>query len=77
MCENKNEKNEKFWILFFREKGDQGGGVGKGIIVNGTGKYKNLIGQECTFVARYFDEVNFHKHKCDIDDEIYKIITDQ
>ncbi len=74
VCEGKNEKNEKFWIYFFREKGDQGGGVGKGIVLKGTGKYKYLVGQECTFVARYFNEVNFHKHKCKISNENYKNI---
>tara|TARA_Y100001970_G_C14152037_1_gene813278 strand:+ start:894 stop:1367 length:474 start_codon:yes stop_codon:yes gene_type:complete len=77
VCENKNEKNEKFWILFFRERGDQGGGVGKARFLNGTGKYIHLIGQDCTFVARYFNKVNFHKHKCKIDDEKYKKIVNQ
>ena len=37
-------KKMKVLDAFFREKGDQGGGVGKGIIVDGTGKYKDIIG---------------------------------
>ena len=58
-------------MIFFREKGDQGGGVGKALFIDGTGKYKNLLGIKCKFVARYYDKVNFHKHKCNIDKKKY------
>ncbi len=50
--------------------------MGKGVIVDGTGRYKDIIGLKCTFVSRYFDNINFQKHVCDIDEEIYKKITD-
>lgn len=46
-------------MIFFREKGDQGGGVGKALFIDGTGKYKNLLGIKCKFVARYYDKANF------------------
>ena len=39
--------------------------IGKNIYLNGTGKYKNLIGYECTFAVKYYDEeYNFLVQKC-------------
>ena len=39
--------------------------IGKNIYLNGSGKYKSLIGYECTFAVKYYDEeYNFLVQKC-------------
>ena len=36
-----------------------------GIYLNGSGKYKSLVGYECTFAVKYYDEeYNFLVQKC-------------
>ena len=39
--------------------------IGKNVYLNGSGKYKSLIGYECTFAVKYYDEeYNFLVQKC-------------
>ena len=48
ICENINQNNEIFWNSRIR-KSEKGGGAGKMKILNGTGKYKKLIGLTCPY----------------------------
>ncbi len=70
ICENVNEKNEKFWISFYRESEDLDAGTGTAEYIAGTGRYESLIGTKCLYAARYFKGTNFHMHKCRISDRI-------
>ena len=68
ICKYINQNNEKMWHRVNRE-GDQeaDAGVGKGIIFDATGKYRQFIGVECPYAIKYLDNKNFSIHKCKLD----------
>ena len=65
ICENINQDNEIFWNSRIR-KSEKGGGVGKMKILNGTGKYKKLIGITCPYGINYKKNYAWFKAKCKI-----------
>ena len=65
-CETVNQNNEKFWNSRIR-KSDEGGGIGKMSIINGTGKNKNFIGYECPYGVNYKKQYAWFKAKCKIE----------
>ena len=65
-CETVNQNNEKFWNSRIR-KSDEGGGIGKMTIINGTGKYKDFIGYECPYGVNYKKRYAWFKAKCKIE----------
>ena len=65
-CETTNQDNEKFWNSRIR-KSDKGGGVGKMTILNGTGKYKKLIGLVCPYGINYKKQYAWFRAKCKIE----------
>ena len=66
ICENINQDNEIFWNSRIR-KSEKGGGVGKMKILNGTGKYKKLIGITCPYGINYKKNYAWFKAKCKIE----------
>ena len=72
ICESINQNKEKFWGEFTRSETDIEAGVGKAIIVDGTGVYKNLINTECFFSTRYLNESYFSLTKCNLTKEIFE-----
>ena len=66
ICENINQDNEIFWNSRIR-KSEKGGGVGKMKILNGTGKYKRLIGIICPYGINYKKNYAWFKAKCKIE----------
>ena len=65
ICENINQDNEIFWNSRIR-KSEKGGGAGKMKILNGTGKYKKLIGLACPYGVNYKKNYAWFKAKCKI-----------
>jgi len=74
-CEYKDRDNDKAWTVLTSNKQidldnkmyqfDTTAEIGKNIYLNGSGKYKSLIGYECTFAVKYYDEeYNFLVQKC-------------
>ena len=47
-------------LLFVSGKG----GVGKSILINGVGKWKDKLGIECTYAIDYLKEALFIMEKC-------------
>ena len=47
-----------------RKSEDSRAGVGKQKIIDGTGKWKKLIGAICIYGVKYVDEVLFASQKC-------------
>ena len=45
ICETVDQNGNKFWGEFTRSETEMAAGVGKAVIVDGTGIYKNLISQ--------------------------------
>ncbi|MBF95653.1 MAG: hypothetical protein CFH34_01006 [Alphaproteobacteria bacterium MarineAlpha9_Bin4] len=67
-CETINQNNEKFWNSRVR-KSDKGGGVGQITILNGTGKYKSLIGLSCPYGINYKNNYAWFRAKCKIENK--------
>ena len=67
ICENINQDDEIFWNSRTR-KSDKGAGIGQMKILNGTGKYKKLIGLVCPYGVNYKKHYGWLKAKCIIDD---------
>ena len=74
-CEYKDRDNDKAWTVLTSNKQidldnkmyqfDTTAEIGKNIYLNGSGKYKSLIGYECTFAVKYYDEeYNFLVQNC-------------
>ena len=57
ICENINQEDEIFWNARTR-KSDIGAGIGQMKILNGTGKYKKLIGLVCPYGVNYIRKEN-------------------
>ena len=62
---------QAFWTVVKRRIGDMDSGGG-GVIeyLDGTGKYKALIGKKCNYGVRYLGDRNFHVHKCNFNKEL-------
>ena len=68
ICEYINQNNEKMWHRVNREGNQEvDAGVGKGIIFDATGKYRQFIGVKCPYAIKYLDNKNFSIHKCKLD----------
>ena len=63
-CELNDQDNEKFITKGARKSEDVEVGVGSQKIIDGTGKWKKLIGAVCTYVVKYKDDVLFASQKC-------------
>ena len=66
-CENLDSSGDKFWTHLKRNSLEFEAGTGIMTYINGTGKYKKLIGKKCNYAVRYFDNINlFFKQICKI-----------
>ena len=66
-CESLDSSGDKFWTHLIRNSSEIEAGIGKITYINGTGKYKKLIGKKCNYAVRYFDNKNlFFKQICKI-----------
>ena len=62
-CEYVDQDNEKMIGKGIR-KSDINAGVGKMIMIDGQGKWKKMIGAECTYAVKYKRRVFFTALKC-------------
>ena len=66
-----DENGDKFWAFVKRRIGDlDSGGGGTLEYIDGTGKYKALIGKKCNYATRYIGNRNFHIQKCKFSKEL-------
>ena len=63
-CELSDQDNEKIFTKGARKSEDVKAGVGEQKIIDGTGKWKKLIGANCVYGVKYLDEVVFASQKC-------------
>ena len=63
LCEIVDKDLDKFWIKATRET-DKAGGVGTYYILEGTGKFRKIIGKKCTYAVTFFNEIIFIKAVC-------------
>ena len=81
ICEQTFQDQSKIWARVERNKNtERSASIGKQIIVDATGKWKTLIGTECTYGIKTLDHnvetsFSFSSHKCTITKEQKKIIS--
>ena len=67
-CEVSDQDNDKFFTKGTRKSEDDKAGVGKQTIIDGSGKWKSLIGTICIYGVKYVDDVLFALQKCKFSD---------
>ena len=63
-CSGRNQSGEMFTGNITRESDTQDAGVGIFNYINGTGKFKKLLGRKCNLAVKYIDKYSFYKHRC-------------
>lgn len=63
-CELSDQDKEKIFTKGARKSEDTSSGVGNQRIIDGTGKWKDLIGATCIYGVKYVDDVLFASQKC-------------
>ena len=63
-CELSDQDSDKIFTKGSRKSEDAQAGVGKQKFIDGTGKWKKLIGATCIYGVKYVDEVLFASQKC-------------
>ena len=64
-CELSDQDRDKIFTKGSRKSEDASSGVGKQVIIDGTGKWKELIGATCIYGVKYMEEVLFASQKCE------------
>lgn len=59
----------EYSFMQIRKKTDTDAGVGKSVILNGTGPYKKLVNKECIYAVSYLKDHAFVTTKCTVTDE--------
>ena len=57
-----------------REKSDVDAGIAYNIVIGASKKFIPLIGMKCTTSVRYFDDAIFGIQKCNINEEMKKVL---
>ncbi len=63
LCEINDKDLDKFWMKARRDT-NKLGGVGTYHVIEGTGKFKNLIGTKCKYAVTFVSEIIFIKAVC-------------
>ena len=74
-CEGIDHKGNKSWSVIKRESSEFDAGVGTNKYVDGTGPWKYLIGAECKYGIKYFEEANYSVEKCKISEKAYNELS--
>ena len=74
-CESIDYKGNKSWSVIKRESYEFDAGVGVNKYVDGTGPWKYLIGTECKYGIKYFEDANYSVEKCKISEKIYNELS--
>ena len=72
--ENIYSNNEKLYLRGVREKSDIDAGIAYNIVIGASKKFIPLIGMKCTTSVRYFDDAIFGIQKCNINEEMKKVL---
>ncbi len=67
-CKYLDQDEDKYTHKYERET-DFAGGVGRSIIISGTGKWKKNVGAKCTYAIDYLKKALFIVEKCNFANE--------
>lgn len=71
-CESIDYKGNKTWSVIKRESNEFDAGVGLNKYEDGTGLWKYIIGTECKYGIKYFEDANYSVEKCKISEKAYE-----
>ena len=71
-CEIIDHKGNKTWSVIKRESNEFDAGVGLNKYEDGTGPWRYIIGTECKYGVKYFEDANYSVEKCIISEKAYK-----
>ena len=72
ICKYKISDGEYLWSKVLGNDRYAAKGTGKFELIDGTGVYKSLIGNICTYALNIFDEIIFGKGVCEVEENIFK-----
>ena len=72
--ENIDSNKEKIYMRGVREKSDVDAGIAYNIVIGASKNFIPLIGMKCTTSVRYFDDAIFGIQKCNINEEMKKVL---
>ena len=75
ICKYKISDDEYLWSKVIGNDRYAAKGTGKFQLIDGTGVYKSLVGNTCTYALNIFDEIIFAKGFCEIEENVYKKIN--
>ena len=64
ICEMSINDGNKIWTILERNSESYNAGIGKSIIIDGTGKFKKLKGISCIYAVTKYQNSSFVKEKC-------------
>lgn len=64
----------EYSFMQIRKETDTDVGVGKSIILGGTGPYKKLANKECIYAVKYLRDHAFATTKCSVSDNTYNLL---
>ena len=70
-CKSYISDGNEFSFMQIRKETDTDAGVGKSIILNGTGPYKKLANKECIYAVSYLKDHAFVTTKCKVSNNIF------
>ena len=73
-CNTYISDGNEYSFMQFRKETDTDAGVGKTLILSGTGPYKNLANKECIYAVSYLKDHAFVTTKCIITEETFDLL---
>ena len=73
-CNTYISDGNEYSFMQIRKETDTDAGVGKTLILSGTGPYKNLANKECIYAVSYLKNHAFVTTKCIITDETFDLL---
>ena len=73
-CNTYVSDGNEYSFMQIRKETDTDAGVGKSIILNGTGPYKKLANKECIYAVKYLMEHAFVTTKCSVSETILNLL---
>ncbi len=76
-CRTYFSDGNEYSFMQIRKETDTDAGVGKAIIISGTGPYKKLANTECIYAVSYLKDHAFVTTKCTISDNVFNSLKNQ
>ena len=76
-CQSHLSDGNKYSFMQIRKETDTDAGVGKLVILNGTGPYKKLVNKECIYAVSYLKDHAFVTTKCKVSNNVFKLLKNE